>query len=131
MHTFDDLTVKALDEEKIQVSTSLEHFVPTEAPDTAVPLTQYCLHDENLDATLYTAQEVTTSESAERSDSFSNGGVQNSSTTNMDDILQLSKLIGFPDFIPPVEKRMFLELFSGSRYPLSSHIRSLGVKVLC
>ena len=124
MHAFEDSTVKVLDEAEIQETTDPEHFVPTEDFATA-SMKKEQSHDEVADPLLHSAQDK-----AMISETDATGGVWNSPTTNINEFLQLTKWIEFPDFIPPKEKRMFLELFSGPRHPLSSYIHSLGVKVL-
>ena len=107
-----------------------EHFVLSEAPNTAISLNNETLYDDKSNSNLHALDEVKNDEMMELPDAGQTGDEDHPTTTAMTKIIQFSKWVELPDFVPPREKRMFLELFSGPRHPLSSHIRSLGVTVL-
>ena len=47
-----------------------------------------------------------------------------------DRIVEFSQLVDIPNFIPPKTPRFFLELFSGERHHLSSHVLTIGCRTL-
>ena len=124
----DDLSATTIDEVEIQDKPNMI-FV---SPDESSPATTVVVQDlTDTSFTTMSNTQFTQQPETEPIDANSERMAETApDSTALHELLNLTKWIDLPDFVPPKKQRMFLELFSGPNHPLSSHIRSLGVEVL-